>query len=137
MNKICINCKKPFTQRWQTKYCSNACQFEYQSKIYIRDWKLGDKTGSIGISAKNISQRLRKYLLEKFGNKCLKCGWNKKHPKSGRVPLEVDHIYGNSENNLEKNLRLLCPNCHALTSNFKNFNRGKGRKWRTKKYLKN
>lgn len=135
--KTCNNCSVNLVNRWQLKYCSNKCQFEAQYKKYIKEWKLGNKNGNIGISTRNISKHLKRYLLEKYGECCLECGWNKKHPKSKRVPLEMDHIDGDSENNLEKNLRLLCPNCHALTPNFKNFNTGKGRQWRNKKYIKN
>lgn len=43
------------------------------------------------------------------------------------IPLEIDHIDGNSENNSEENLRLICPNCHSLTATYKGANRGKGR----------
>ncbi|MFE7773143.1 HNH endonuclease [Streptomyces sp. NPDC057445] len=32
------------------------------------------------------------------------------------LPLEVDHIDSNWRNNRVENLRLLCPNCHAITS---------------------
>ena len=46
------------------------------------------------------------------------------------VPIEVDHKDGNVDNNSEENLRLLCPNCHALTPNFRNLNKGRGRSWR-------
>lgn len=31
------------------------------------------------------------------------------------LTLEVDHIDGNYSNNLEDNLRFLCPNCHSQT----------------------
>ena len=64
------------------------------------------------------------------------CGWHEKNVVTGRVPLEIDHIDGNSENNIESNLRLLCPNCHSLTPYFRNLNKGKGRKWRIEKYHK-
>jgi Zn finger protein HypA/HybF involved in hydrogenase expression len=40
------------------------------------------------------------------------------------IPLELDHIDGNSEDNKLENLRLLCPNCHALTPTY----RGKNKK---------
>ncbi len=59
----------------------------------------------------------------------------KKNPVTGKVPLEIDHIDGDSENNKEENLRLICPNCHSLTPSFRNLNKGKGRAWRIK-YLK-
>lgn len=38
------------------------------------------------------------------------------------IPLELDHINGiNSDNRLE-NLRLICPNCHAQTDNYRGKN---------------
>ncbi|MFA6404894.1 MAG: HNH endonuclease signature motif containing protein [Candidatus Paceibacterota bacterium] len=81
---------------------------------------------------KNISAYLKKYLFEKFQYRCSLCGWNKINKTSGKVPLEIDHIDGNAENNMEKNLRLICPNCHALTPHFRNLNKGNGRAWRIK-----
>jgi ssDNA-binding Zn-finger/Zn-ribbon topoisomerase 1 len=75
--------------------------------------------------------------MEKFGERCTICGWSKKNLATGKVPLEIDHIDGNSDNNTEANLRLICPNCHSLSPNFRNLNKGKGRSWRTAKYLKN
>ncbi len=136
-DKACLNCRGKLTSRWQSKYCSNKCQIDYQNQDYIKNWKSGSRTGSVGKTTGNISRRLRAYLVDKFNNKCSKCGWNMVHPVSGKVPLEIDHIDGNSENNSEGNLQLLCPNCHALTPSFKNLNKGNGRKWRIKKYIKN
>ena len=34
------------------------------------------------------------------------------------APLQLDHIDGNRNNNNLLNLRILCPNCHALTDNY-------------------
>jgi hypothetical protein len=44
---------------------------------------------------------------------CEECGWHKK-TESGRLPLELDHINGDSRDNRLENLRVLCPNCHSL-----------------------
>jgi len=97
---------------------------------------LGLVSGERGIVAKNISGHIRRYLIEKFGKKCFLCGWTRINPTTKRVPLEIDHINGNAEDNSEDNLRLICPNCHSLNPTFRNLNKGKGRSWRTAKYLK-
>jgi len=60
-------------------------------------------------------------------NKCCKCGWGKINEVTGKIPLEVDHIDGNYKNNKLDNLRLLCPNCHSLSCNYKDLNKGNGR----------
>jgi hypothetical protein len=36
----------------------------------------------------------------------------------GAIPLQLDHIDGDRTNNELENLRLLCPNCHALTDTY-------------------
>jgi len=35
------------------------------------------------------------------------------------MPLELDHRNGDSNDNRLKNIRLLCPNCHSQTDNFR------------------
>ena len=66
--------------------------------------------------------------------RCARCGWSEVNPVIGRSPLEIDHIDGNAYNNVENNLILLCPNCHALTPTYKNLNKGRGRLGRQQKY---
>lgn len=51
---------------------------------------------------------------------CSVCGldtWNGK-----RIPIELDHQNGDNRDNRLENLRLICPNCHAQTKNYKGRN---------------
>lgn len=109
----------------RSKYCSNKCQMEYQHRCYIQRWKEGKETGLIAIGV--VSVHVKRYLREKFGNKCSVCGWAEVNETTGLVPVVADHIDGNWRNNLEENLRLLCPNCDSLTATYAALNKGKGR----------
>ncbi len=79
------------------------------NKVYIQTFKLKNKL-------------LRDNIFQSICSECKLIEWNNKP-----IPLELDHIDGNGLNNSLSNLRLLCPNCHALTATY----RGKNKK-RTK-----
>ncbi len=123
--KKCLFCGKE-TSRPGYKYCSNACQFKYQYQSYIKKWKAGEVNGLVSLGI--VSHYVKRYLRRKFGNKCCLCGWAKINSKTGQVPLIADHIDGNWRNNIENNLRLICPNCDALSPTYAGLNKGNGRK---------
>jgi len=78
---------------------------------------------------------VKKYLLEKYGNKCQICGnteW-----LENPIPLVCDHIDGNPENHSIENFRLVCGNCDMLLPTYKSQNKGLGRFWRRKRYREN
>ncbi|MCX6727717.1 MAG: HNH endonuclease signature motif containing protein [Candidatus Saccharibacteria bacterium] len=133
--KDCKHCGKT-VKRGVAIYCSNQCQADYQYSEYVKQWKQGIKNGERGIETKGLSKHLYRFLIDKYGNRCSLCGWEKINPITGKVPVEIDHIDGDSKNNKENNLQLICPNCHSLTPSFRNLNRGNGRSWRRNKYIK-
>ncbi len=120
----CLICKKE-TARAGYIYCSNTCQVEYQHQSYIEKWKAGKVSGlkTIGI----VSRPVKRYLRRKFGDKCSLCGWSEVNLITGKVPLVADHIDGNWKNNVDANLRLVCPNCDSLSPTYAGANKGRGR----------
>ncbi|MFA5933203.1 MAG: HNH endonuclease signature motif containing protein [Microgenomates group bacterium] len=68
-----------------------------------------------------LKRRLFQTNLKK--EECEECGWAE-CSIDGRIPLELDHINGISQDNRLENLRILCPNCHSL----KTTHRGRNRK---------
>ncbi len=71
------------------------------------------------------SHRLKRFLLERrvLEPICSCCGgvtW-----QGGPIPLELDHRNGDHRDNQLSNLRLLCPNCHALTPTYRGKNQGR------------
>jgi 5-methylcytosine-specific restriction endonuclease McrA len=70
------------------------------------------------------SHRLRLRLIHEgvFAHQCMNC--KRKSWQGNPIPLELEHVDGNNKNNNLDNLKLLCPNCHALTPTY----RGKNKK---------
>jgi len=141
----CIKCNNEHSGSFGSgKYCSKACANsrvrtdEVKKKISIgvrknqywndAEWKAkiakANKSPEKAAKVKETwkSKRdydtahiwsIKKWLKEERDNKCEECGvkeWNGK-----RLPMEVDHIDGNTNNNNVDNLKVLCPNCHSQT----------------------
>ena len=100
--------------------------------IRTRFWMPGEPFSWDGIQVENSiyvsTSRLRNRLIE-HGMKVRKCGhcglaeW-----LDSPIPLELHHTNGINNDNWLHNLRLLYPNCHTLTENYrgKNQTRAKG-----------
>jgi hypothetical protein len=116
-DRFCLNCNTKVNNNYNC--CSKECASEYKKRKIFELIENGDLSFSEKI--------YKKYLIYKYGNKCMECGWCKLHPTTGNVPIQLEHVDGNSDNNSLDNLKLLCPNCHSLTPTYGALNKNNGR----------
>lgn len=124
----CRYCGIEFSRyKKNSKYCSISCQheFEYEEKVDL--WLNGEISGWVG-KTRQLANFVRKYLHKTRGTSCEVCGWNERHPIDDSILTEVDHVDGNAENCKPENLKILCPNHHAMTPTFRRRNKDSKRK---------
>ncbi len=99
-------------------YCSHACRVTDATITAIQNGTASAKT-------------VKRYLMEQ-NRQCSICGLREwmGHP----IPLIIDHIDGNSDNNSLTNLRLVCGNCDMQLPTYKSKNKGNGRAFRRQRY---
>ena len=111
----------------------NGCQRNFKSRKAVKShWAYCPMKNEIElllppeiIAFENMGfKQKRVLLLEEAGYKCSQCEFSKTR-ENGKTILEIYHIDGDHTNNEKENLRVLCPNCHALTPNFRNWGRSK------------
>jgi 5-methylcytosine-specific restriction endonuclease McrA len=84
---------------------------EILNKVLLGEIKVNCTSG--------FKQSLLKSNLIKYEcNSCDITEW-----KGIKISLELDHIDGDTHNNIRTNLRYLCPNCHSITDTYKGKNR--------------
>lgn len=102
------------------KYCDSCISI----KVYKRK-SVDEYTTSTG---------RRNSLISKRGHICERCKTSQW--MGDKVPLQVHHIDGNSDNNSEENLLLLCANCHMQTPNYSGKNIGNASNSKRSRYMK-
>jgi hypothetical protein len=102
----CKRCGKPVYKR-SNEHCDDCIA----DSVYNR---------ALSLSELNSDRHRKQFLLRTREHRCEVCNFNEWMGQT--IPLDLDHIDGNPDNNTEENLRLICPNCHAQTNTYK----GKG-----------
>jgi hypothetical protein len=155
--KLCVLCGEslPYENR-KGRFCSKSCAATFNNRGVVRHFTHSDLC-SCGNAKKRhnkycdecIAKRVynprlafgelsndkmrRKRLLELRGNQCQGCGLSEWMERP--IPLELHHIDGDTDNNSQENLVLLCPNCHAIQPTHRRKNKqGKRQLIRRKRY---
>ncbi len=81
-----------------------------------------DQILTTGSNFQSYKLKNRLFSLQLKKPECEECSWARS-AENGRIPLELDHINGDSHDNRLENLRILCPNCHSLKPTHRGLNR--------------
>lgn len=128
-NSRCLRCNKKYSGERE------VCLSCYK-KCILEEWLAGNNSVTLNRSRStglptDTKKFVKEYLLKARGDKCEVCGWDEKAP-DGRSIIQMDHINGNCFDNRPENLKLLCPNHHAMTTTYGSLNKGSGRAHRRK-----
>lgn len=113
----------------QYKYCSNKCQMSGGWEKKLEDF---ESSGHFNGSKYTVSRAWKRYLKETQGVRCSVCGLTEW--LGHEIPLILDHVNGNSTDNSQGNLRLVCGNCDMQLPTYKGKNYGNGRVSRRRRY---
>ena len=155
--RFCLFCGKefPLTKK-RGKFCNSSCSAKYNNRGVTRHIK-GSRVCSCGKPKKvantycsdcatnhvyhrstsvedaKTDEARKRLLIDIRGYRCEECGLSEWREQP--IPIELHHIDGDTDNNKEENLQLLCPNCHGLTDTHKRRNKnGKRQLMRRKRY---
>lgn len=135
LNKMkCLYCEKI------TRNSDSICQRCQKTTIAIGRWLSGDNDATLNISKStgmpvDTKKFVKAYLKETRGDCCEQCGFFGINPATGNSIIQLEHVDGNCFNNHPDNLKLLCPNCHAMTPTYGSLNKGSGRGHRRKRSI--
>lgn len=112
----CEYCSAATSRR--NRFCNNTCFANHRAKEFGEKW---EKEGGSALSKSSqvtgsIVGTARRFIFLKYDSKCASCGWTHDFGDGSLAPLECAHIDNNYKNNDVSNIRLLCPNCHAIAT---------------------
>lgn len=94
----CLICDKLILSGFNKKTCSRICANKYRTGIQYKIGRPKDKAKTFRI--------IKLRLLEERGGKCERCDYDKYEI------LQLHHKNRSRNDNSNKNLELICPNCH-------------------------
>jgi len=89
------------------------------TKLHIQKTRALSEYVGQGEQVPMQSDKLKIRLIKEgyLEEKCYNCGRTEWEEEV--IPLQLNHINGNSDDNSLSNLELLCPNCHAQTADYR------------------
>ena len=146
--KACRTCGATFSYESRAKtFCDHSCAAQWSNRhrpsrvmgscfrcsvpisknrrLCDPCWETHKTSRRATVESARTDRARREALIREKGRRCEICGrvsWQQRP-----IPLQLDHIDGDSANNKRANLRLLCPNCHAQTPTFAGRNMGNGK----------
>ena len=124
--KYYINYYKFDTSHFSGRAWNKGLSYPFKAKIPTQDILVKNSR----FQSYKLKNRLIKEGLK--SEKCEICGWSERSD-DGRIPLELDHINGDGNDNRINNLRILCPNCHSLQITHRGRNSTKDKvRWRNR-----
>ena len=124
INRFCSSCGSKIVKDNKSGLCYKCKREKYERDV-INDFK--ENGGTDGWIMHGAPKIIRNYIFEKQNKQCAICNmdstWNGKE-----LHFILDHIDGNAANNVEANLRLICPNCDSQLDTFKSRNKNSARR---------
>lgn len=112
----------------KTEFVCRACGKKFNSGPELGGHQTFHKRSFDQIKSRSV---LKSHLILERGHRCEIC--QNEEWMGQKIPITIDHVDGNSDNNSKVNLRLLCPNCHAQTPTFCGKNVGNSERYTSAK----
>ena len=114
----CQNVRKKNSKKLEQAHQDGRCGTSHLTNEIRSKGRLGkffckEEFFSVADKPKRHIGSIRAMLFNERGHACEGCSnteW-----LGNKIPIELEHINGNNKDNRRENLKLLCPNCHALT----------------------
>src|SRR5215471_19579797 len=96
--KSCDICDAPLGTR-NRRFCSHKCQGVFLQQHRFELFRTDQINPVHTLEMGRVPRWIKGWWVQQYGEQCAQCGWQMRHARTGRVPLEWDHIDGDCSNN--------------------------------------